>query len=82
MLATATHNQSDMASLPLPYDPGEGTPVPVLVLDEGTAVGVLTVGQLLDYVPDPIAAEDTPRVVGDSMLLGYGWTSGVRSGGR
>ena len=61
----------DMTSLPLPYDPTEGTPVPVLVIDERTAVAVLTVGQLLDYVPDPVASEDPRRVEGDPILLEY-----------
>jgi len=55
----------------LPYDPGEGTPLVVLEVDERTAVAVMSVGHLLQVVPDPIAAEKPDRLAEDARLRKY-----------
>jgi len=56
----------------LPYDPGKGNPLIVLEVDEHTAIGTMTVGQLLNVVPDPIASEKPDRVAEDPRLRKYG----------
>lgn len=56
----------------LPYDPGEGNPLVVLEVDEHTGVAVMTVGQLLQTVPDPVASEKPDRVKEDPRLRQYG----------
>ena len=56
----------------MPYDPGEGTPLIILEIDETTCLAVMTVGQLLQVVPDPIASEKPDRVAEDPRLRKYG----------
>lgn len=56
----------------LPFDPAEGVPVPMLEVDDHTAVITLTVGHLLQAVPDPIAAEQPARIAEDATLKAYG----------
>jgi DNA sulfur modification protein DndB len=56
----------------LPFDPGEGTPVPMLEVDDNTAVITITVAHLLQVVPDPVAAEKADRVAEDARLRAYG----------
>jgi DNA sulfur modification protein DndB len=55
----------------LPYDPSEGTPLPVLEIDEHTCVAVMSVQHLLQVVPDPIASEKPDRVAEDPRLRKY-----------
>jgi hypothetical protein len=55
----------------LPYDPLEGQPLPVLVVDDREAIGLMTVKQLLDVVPDPVASETATRVATDPVLAEY-----------
>lgn len=60
------------AAAGLAYDPSEGQPLPVLTIDEHTCVAVITVGHLLQVVPDPIASEKPERVAEDARLRQYG----------
>jgi len=55
----------------LPYDPTKGNPLVVLEIDEQWAVAVMSVGQLLQVVPDPIASENAARVAEDPRLASY-----------
>jgi DGQHR domain-containing protein len=55
----------------LPYDPGEGNPLVVLEIDPHWAIAVMSVGQLLQLVPDPIASENAARVAEDPRLQAY-----------
>src|SRR5712692_1909598 len=56
---------------PLPYDPSEGVPLPVVIVSAHQAVGAVSVRQLLDLVPDPIASEKADRVAEDPTLHDY-----------
>jgi DNA sulfur modification protein DndB len=55
----------------LPYDPSEGNPIVVLEVDNHWALAVMSVGQLLQLVPDPIASENAVRVAEDPRLREY-----------
>src|SRR3954462_13492348 len=56
----------------LAYDPGEGQPLPVIVVAEDVCIAAMTVGHLLQIVPDPIASERPDRVAEDARLRKYG----------
>lgn len=56
----------------LPFDPAEGTPVPMLEVDDHTALITLNVSHLLQVVPDPVAAEKQDRIAEDARLKAYG----------
>lgn len=64
---------SQQAAAPgvLPYDPSQGNPIVVLEVDDHWAVAVMSVGQLLQVVPDPIASENAVRVAEDPRLREY-----------
>ena len=55
----------------LPYDPSEGNPIVVLEVDDHWALAVMSVGQLLQVVPDPIASENPVRIAEDPRLREY-----------
>src|SRR3954453_12878942 len=55
----------------LPYDPSKGNPLVVLEVDETWAQTVMSVGQLLQVVPDPSASENPARVAEDPRLQSY-----------
>ncbi len=63
---------SNTTPLTLPFEAGEGTPVPMLEVDERAALITLTVRHLLQVVPDPIAAEKPDRIAEDARLRAYG----------
>jgi DNA sulfur modification protein DndB len=70
---TAVDPLSDLAGEgALPYDPAEGTPLPTFVVDDTTCIGVMSVGHLLQAVPDPIASEKPERIAEDPRLKRYG----------
>ena len=56
----------------LSYDPSEGQPLPVIVIDDRTCIAAMTIGHLLQIVPDPIASEKPDRVAEDARLRQYG----------
>jgi DNA sulfur modification protein DndB len=54
------------------YDPSEGQPLPVIVVDDDVCIAAMTIGHLLQVVPDPIASEKPDRVAEDARLRQYG----------
>ena len=56
----------------LPYNPLDGNVLPVLPVDERTAVATFTVAQLLELVPEPVASENAKLTAVDARLKEYG----------